>query len=110
MKPLWKVDQDAPHGTPFDPGAQHDVLIVGAGLTGLSTAVLLTRAGLDVVVVDAGTWRSCRRAATRASSRSSRGSSSRPSAGTIRRPSSRRTSTPTGPAWSGSPASPTARA
>lgn len=54
MKPLWKVNQDAPHGTAFDPGAQHDVLIVGAGLTGLSTAVLLTRAGLDVVVVDAG--------------------------------------------------------
>lgn len=54
MEPLWKVDQDAPLGTPFDPGAHHDVVIVGAGLTGLSTAVMLTRAGLDVAVIDAG--------------------------------------------------------
>ncbi|WP_136031384.1 FAD-dependent oxidoreductase [Microbacterium sp. PF5] len=54
MMPLWKVDQAAPLGTPFDPGARHDVIIVGAGLTGLSTAVMLTRAGLDVAVLESG--------------------------------------------------------
>lgn len=54
MKPLWKVDQTAPAGTAFEPEARHDVIVVGAGLTGLSTAVMLTRAGLDVAVLEAG--------------------------------------------------------
>lgn len=54
MKPLWKLDRTPPAGTPFDPGARHDVIVVGAGLTGLSTAVMLTRAGLDVAVLEAG--------------------------------------------------------
>lgn len=54
MKPLWKLDSTLPLGSPFDPGARHDVIVVGAGLTGLSTAVMLTRAGLDVAVIEAG--------------------------------------------------------
>ncbi|WP_435749026.1 NAD(P)/FAD-dependent oxidoreductase [Microbacterium sp. PMB16] len=54
MKPLWKTDTTMPTGSPFEPGAQHDVVVVGAGLTGLTTAVMLTRAGLDVAVVEAG--------------------------------------------------------
>ncbi len=54
MKPLWKLDRTPPTGTPFDPGARHDVIIVGAGLTGLTTAVMLARAGLDVAVIEAG--------------------------------------------------------
>jgi glycine/D-amino acid oxidase-like deaminating enzyme/nitrite reductase/ring-hydroxylating ferredoxin subunit len=54
MKPLWKLDRTPPTGTPFDPGARHDVVIVGAGLTGLTTAVMLSRAGLDVAVIEAG--------------------------------------------------------
>lgn len=54
MKPLWKTDAPAPLGTPFEPGARHDVVIVGAGLTGLTTAVMLTRAGLDVAVLESG--------------------------------------------------------
>ncbi|QYM64829.1 FAD-dependent oxidoreductase [Microbacterium sp. Se5.02b] len=54
MRPLWKLDQTLPAGSPFDAGARHDVVIVGAGLTGLSTAVMLARAGLDVAVVEAG--------------------------------------------------------
>jgi len=54
MRPLWKIPQDEPVGAPFEPGARHDVIVVGAGITGLSTAVMLTRAGLDVAVIDAG--------------------------------------------------------
>lgn len=54
MKPLWKQDSAPPVGTPFEPGARHDAVVVGAGLTGLSTAVMLVRAGLDVAVIDAG--------------------------------------------------------
>lgn len=54
MTPLWKLDTTPLVGTPFDPGARHDVVIVGAGLTGLSTALMLTREGLDVAVVDTG--------------------------------------------------------
>ncbi|MGI0519600.1 FAD-binding oxidoreductase, partial [Microbacterium maritypicum] len=54
MNPLWKLDRTLPAGSPFEPGALHDVVIVGAGITGLSTAVMLTRTGLDVAVIDAG--------------------------------------------------------
>lgn len=54
MNPLWKLDRTLPGGSPFEAGAHHDVVIVGAGITGLSTAVMLTRAGLDVAVIDAG--------------------------------------------------------
>lgn len=53
MNPLWKVDSTAPLGSPFDAGARHDAVVVGAGLTGLSTAVMLSREGLDVAVVEA---------------------------------------------------------
>ncbi|MFK3676882.1 FAD-dependent oxidoreductase [Microbacterium sp. NPDC090218] len=54
MTPLWKLEKNLPAGSPFEPGARHDVVIVGAGITGLSTAVMLIRAGLDVAVIDAG--------------------------------------------------------
>src|SRR5690606_31583410 len=43
-----------PPGTPFCAGRHRDVIVVGAGITGLCTAVMLARAGLDVAVVDAG--------------------------------------------------------
>src|SRR5690606_35909988 len=35
------------------PGADHDVIVVGAGLAGLRAATVLTEAGLDVLVLDA---------------------------------------------------------
>lgn len=54
MNPLWKPEPTPSLGSPFEPGARHDVVVVGAGLTGLSTAVMLVRKGLDVVVIDAG--------------------------------------------------------
>lgn len=41
-------------GTPFEAHRSHDVIVVGAGVTGLSTAYALARAGLDVAIVEAG--------------------------------------------------------
>ncbi|WP_067202277.1 FAD-dependent oxidoreductase [Microbacterium sp. XT11] len=54
MKPLWKLGPTVPLGSPFDPGARHDVVIVGAGFTGLCTGVMLAHAGLDVALIDTG--------------------------------------------------------
>lgn len=54
MTSLWRADRTTPAGSPFDAGAEHDVIVVGAGLTGLTTAVMLMERGLDVAVVDAG--------------------------------------------------------
>ncbi|MCI9859127.1 FAD-dependent oxidoreductase [Microbacterium proteolyticum] len=51
--PLWTRDRTSV-ATPFEADARHDVVIVGAGITGLSTAVMLAEAGVDVAVVDAG--------------------------------------------------------
>jgi len=51
---LWHRDQTSVDGTPFEPDARHDVVVVGAGITGLSTAVMLAEAGVDVALVDAG--------------------------------------------------------
>lgn len=53
MTPLWKLSQAAPTGSPFEPGARHDVVVVGAGITGLSSALMLARDGLSVAVIDA---------------------------------------------------------
>lgn len=54
MTPLWKSDVTPTTGTPVEPGRRHDVVIVGAGLTGLATALELVRAGMDVAVVERG--------------------------------------------------------
>lgn len=54
MNPIWKLDAETVSGTPFEPGRRRDVVVVGAGLTGLSTALMLVREGLDVAVVEAG--------------------------------------------------------
>jgi glycine/D-amino acid oxidase-like deaminating enzyme len=40
-------------GDPFTPGESFDTVVVGAGLTGLTTALLLARSGQDVLVVEA---------------------------------------------------------
>lgn len=41
-------------GTPPDPGAVHEVIVVGAGITGLATALMLAREGRDVALVEKG--------------------------------------------------------
>lgn len=54
MTPIWKRSAPRVHGTPFEPGRRRDVIVVGAGLTGLATALMLARQGRDVAVVEAG--------------------------------------------------------
>ena len=54
MTPIWKLGAEPVVGSPFEHGRRRDVVVVGAGLTGLSTALMLARAGRDVAVVEAG--------------------------------------------------------
>ncbi|MET0672575.1 MAG: FAD-dependent oxidoreductase [Microbacterium pygmaeum] len=51
---LWRASGRTVAGTPFEPGRHRDVIVVGAGITGLSTALMLARGGMDVAVVEAG--------------------------------------------------------
>ena len=54
MTSLW-LDRSRPTYPPLRPGERYDVLVIGAGLTGLTTALLLSRAGCSVGVLEAGT-------------------------------------------------------
>jgi glycine/D-amino acid oxidase-like deaminating enzyme/nitrite reductase/ring-hydroxylating ferredoxin subunit len=54
MASIWKLDEPPVAGTPLEPGRHHDVIVVGAGVTGLATALMLAEGGRDVAIVEAG--------------------------------------------------------
>src|SRR5688572_19488422 len=51
---IWTATADVPQYVPLAEDAATDVCIVGAGIAGLTTAYLLSRAGKRVVVLDDG--------------------------------------------------------
>ena len=54
MSSLWKQHLSESPGIPVTPGIRHEVVVVGAGLTGLATAYELARSGVDVALVERG--------------------------------------------------------
>jgi glycine/D-amino acid oxidase-like deaminating enzyme/nitrite reductase/ring-hydroxylating ferredoxin subunit len=50
----WEASEDLQKKDPLSESVETDVCIVGAGISGLTTAYLLTKAGRDVLVVDDG--------------------------------------------------------
>ena len=51
---LWQLDTPTIASDPFPgDGGTHDLVVVGAGITGLTAGLLFARAGQDVVVVEA---------------------------------------------------------
>ena len=55
MKSLWLDTAPAIPTDPFEPGSAYDSVVVGAGLTGLTTAALLARSGQRVLILEART-------------------------------------------------------
>lgn len=55
MRSLWLDTHPVtpPSPEPFTPGTRYDAVIAGAGLTGLTAATLLARAGMKVAVLEA---------------------------------------------------------
>lgn len=51
---VWLATRDHPGHPPLAADTEADVVVVGAGLTGLTTALLAQRSGARVVVVEAG--------------------------------------------------------
>jgi glycine/D-amino acid oxidase-like deaminating enzyme/nitrite reductase/ring-hydroxylating ferredoxin subunit len=53
MESLWLAGREPVPAEPFVPDRTCDVAVIGAGLTGLVTAVLLARSGREVTVIEA---------------------------------------------------------
>ncbi|SFL73375.1 FAD-dependent oxidoreductase [Salibacterium qingdaonense] len=53
-KSYWRDDTDLPSFGKLEEDTAADVVVVGGGITGLTTASLLIKEGLDVVVLEAG--------------------------------------------------------
>lgn len=53
MESLWLATAPPIPDDPFVPGGSYDTVVVGAGLTGLTTALLLARRGQKVAVLEA---------------------------------------------------------
>jgi glycine/D-amino acid oxidase-like deaminating enzyme/nitrite reductase/ring-hydroxylating ferredoxin subunit len=53
-QPVWEATAKLPQFGPLQESLEADVCIVGAGISGLSTAYFLTQEGLSVVVLDEG--------------------------------------------------------
>src|ERR1043166_3640646 len=51
---VWMATAGTPSETPLDRDTSTNIVIVGAGIAGLSTAYLLTQEGKSVVVLDDG--------------------------------------------------------
>lgn len=54
-RPVWLLDTNRPVYEALSGSTVADVVVVGAGFTGLTTALLMAREGLEVVVVEAET-------------------------------------------------------
>src|SRR2546423_4882489 len=52
-RPLWIATAPAPRYAPISSDLRADAVVVGAGIVGLTTALLLRRAGLHVVLLEA---------------------------------------------------------
>ncbi len=56
MTSLWLATSPVrATGTAFEPGGSYDTAVIGAGITGVTTALLLARAGQRVVLIEART-------------------------------------------------------
>ena len=53
MESLWLASAPSIAADPFSPGTSYDTVVAGAGLTGLTTALLLARRGQKVLVLEA---------------------------------------------------------
>lgn len=51
---IWTATADIPAGTPLTENTQTNVCVVGAGIAGMTTAYLLAKDGLSVIVLDDG--------------------------------------------------------